>query len=169
MIRLTNARSLGQIKVLAAQSNRLVYGFSACWWKVGDPVYSHDESGLPCGPRGEMLLETDDPMSFIAAAEANPAHYGKHGLDAFVAAYHGNTVTETGLPTSLETWDEYNKLLDEAARPMESPEPEPCKEPCPPEERCSRCEEYWNRMTEEGLWKDREGWTDKALKEWTKP
>jgi len=61
-----------------------------------------------------MLLETDDPMGFITHAEGNPTHYGKHGLDAFVAAYHGNATTDDGRPTSFSTWDEYNELIDNA-------------------------------------------------------
>ncbi len=52
-------------------------------------------------------------MGFIEAAKADPGYYGRHGLEAFVAAYHGNVVTDDGRATSLETWEEYNQLLDE--------------------------------------------------------
>jgi hypothetical protein len=113
-MRIKNRTTLEEIKNVAVDSSRLVYGFNTCWWKIGDPVYSR--VGMPCGPRGEMLLETDDPITFLAIAMANPGHYGKHGLDAFVAAYHGNLVTEDGHPTSLESWDEYNRLIDDQAR-----------------------------------------------------
>jgi hypothetical protein len=78
--------SLNDIKTLAARSNRLVYAFNTCWWKVGDPIYS--KNGLPCGPRGEMLLETDDPISFIKSAEEFPRFYGKHGIDAKDGLHH---------------------------------------------------------------------------------
>jgi len=99
------------LKAAAKSYNRLVYGFNTCWWKLGDPIYTH-KSGLPCGPRGEVLLETDDPMGFIEAAEKNPDHYGRHGLKAFAAAYHGNVRTEDGKPTSFDSWDKYNALID---------------------------------------------------------
>ena len=107
--------SLKEIKTLARESGYLVYATQTCYWKVNSPVHQYPPSvvpRLPCGPRGEMLLETDDPIGFIRAAEKNPAHYGRHGLRAFVAAYHGNVTTEGGLPTSFESWDEYNKLID---------------------------------------------------------
>ena len=115
MFKLTNKTSLNEIKALAEVSDRLVYGFQTCWWKIGNPVYTIPGSHcLPCGPRSEVLLETDNPVKFIEAAEQNPGHYGKHGLDAFVAAYHGNVVVEeTGFPTSFNTWNKYNDLLDQ--------------------------------------------------------
>ena len=114
--KLSNKHTLGQIKIMAKLSNRLVYGAQSCWWKIGSPCYQTPvDSGikLPCGPRGELLLETDNPMAFIAVAEKNPSHYGKHGIEAFVAAYHENVIDENGLPTSLKNWDDYNQLLDE--------------------------------------------------------
>lgn len=112
-MKLTNTMSLAQIKALAQQSNRLVYAMSTCWWKIGNPIYrTLGEHPLPCGPRGEMLLETDDPIGFIAAAENSEGHYGKHGLKAFVASYHGNLVTDDGKPTSFNTWQEYNNLIE---------------------------------------------------------
>jgi hypothetical protein len=38
-----------------------------------------------------------------------------------------------------------------------------CGEPCPPDYACDGCAGYWQRMREEGLWKNGKGWTDKAL------
>lgn len=112
---ITNNTSFELIKALAKQSNRLVYAVQSCWWKIGDPIYTHPDGGLPCGPRREMLLETDDPLGFIEQAEKNVEHYGKHGLRAFIAAYHGNVIVyETGFPTSFDTWDKYNDIIDEA-------------------------------------------------------
>jgi len=43
-----------------------------------------------------------------------------------------------------------------------------CGQPCPPDEPCQNCEEYWHRMRREGFWIDGKGWTDKALREWKK-
>ena len=106
--------NLEDIVRLAHESTRLVYAFRTCWWKLGAPVYQHPKNGLPCGPRGEMLMEMDEPMRFIQGAIKNSKHYGRHGLLALVAAYYGNTVTEKGLPTSLASWDEYNDLLDQS-------------------------------------------------------
>jgi len=108
-----NQITLDMIKLLAKGANRLVYAVQTCWWKIGDPIYKHPATNLPCGPRGEMLLETGNPTGFIELAEKNPEHYGRHGLRAFVTAYHGNVVTKKGkLPTSLVGWERYNDLLD---------------------------------------------------------
>lgn len=104
--------SLDFIKAYAKNADRLVYGFQTPWWKVGNPCYTTIHR-LPCGPRSEMLLETDKPLDFIAQAEANPTHYGKHGLRAFVAAYHGNLIVESNKrPTSFDSWDQYNEAID---------------------------------------------------------
>ncbi len=43
-----------------------------------------------------------------------------------------------------------------------------CDEPCPPDNPCDECVRYWDRMVREGYWDNKKGWTDKALKEWTK-
>ncbi len=110
--RLTNQYLFGDLRVLARNSKRLVYSARTCWWKIGDPVYSRQ--GLPLDPRGSVLLETYNPVEFIKAAEESAIMYGRHGLFAFVAAYHGNLVIDDArsLPTAFETWEEYNVLLD---------------------------------------------------------
>ena len=110
---LTFERELSYIKRLAEMNKILVYGASTCYWLIGRPVYSHPDTGLPCGPRSEMLMECHDPSGFIRDAEDNPQYYGRHGLDAFIAAYHGNlVVASSGFPTSYSSWEEYNLLLD---------------------------------------------------------
>ena len=43
-----------------------------------------------------------------------------------------------------------------------------CGNPCPPHNPCEDCIGYWEEMKEQGFWKDGEGWTDKAIKEWSK-
>lgn len=116
--------NLDQIKVLAdsckAKGGVLVYAVHSPWWMIWEtadtqPPYRVPGGSVPCDPRGSVLLQTDDPHAFIAPAESNPSHYGKHGLRAFVAAYHGNVVVEKGgrfLPTSLDSWDAYEAAID---------------------------------------------------------
>ncbi|CAA7621097.1 hypothetical protein [Magnetospirillum sp. UT-4] len=94
------------------------FAMNTCWWTDNPGHLGRMETGvghgLPCGPRGEGLM-TAPLREFLAAAKANPAHYGKHGLRAFMAAYHGNCLKEdaTGArPWSLQTWVEYNAALD---------------------------------------------------------
>lgn len=43
-----------------------------------------------------------------------------------------------------------------------------CGEPCHPDAGCEYCESYWQRMRDDGLWVDGVGWTDKAVKSWSK-
>lgn len=108
--------SLDNVKKIAARSGIIVYAVHTCWWTASwNDVYKLPELGVPCDPRGSVLMQTDKPDQFIAAAEANPDHYGKYGLQAFMAAYHGNVrVADNHKPTSLEGWEAYNKLIDEA-------------------------------------------------------
>ena len=41
-----------------------------------------------------------------------------------------------------------------------------CGNPCPPDDACENCQEFWDRMRAEGYWVDGEGWTEKARQEW---
>ena len=43
-----------------------------------------------------------------------------------------------------------------------------CGQPCDPKDDCEECCEYWDRMRREGFWVDGEGWTNKAVREWSK-
>jgi len=113
-VKITWCTSWTDIELLARANNRLVYAMNTCWWKIGDPIYSHPGSGLPCGPRGEVLLETDDPQGFLNAAKNSVAHYGDYGLGVLLIAYHGNIVVpSSGYPTSLENWEQYAAALRE--------------------------------------------------------
>lgn len=98
-------------------TRRVVYGVNTCWWKDGDPVYRTPENGklppLPCDPRGGMLFECNDLKGFLENAKKNESHYGKHGMKAFMAAYHGNVTTMDGKPTCFQRWEEYNDIIDE--------------------------------------------------------
>ena len=43
-----------------------------------------------------------------------------------------------------------------------------CQDPCPPEDPCEACAEYWDRMRKEGFWVDARGWTCKGIREMCK-
>jgi hypothetical protein len=44
-----------------------------------------------------------------------------------------------------------------------------CGQPCDSNNACPECEEYWNRMVDEGYWNvERHQWTKKGWKEITK-
>lgn len=102
----------------------LYYGALTCWW--GDDIYYRlpcktggvpGSPPLPCDPRSGVLMqvEPDKVPDFFKAARKNPDHYGKHGLDAFCAAFQGvvEVRTQTGWrPTCFRTWGEYNAVLD---------------------------------------------------------
>lgn len=101
--------------VRSARPSRIYYAMHTCWWAFrASDLYKLQSSGLPCDPRGSVLMmsQEGDFEGFLQAAEANPSHYGKHGLRAFEAALHGNVTTRDGRPTSFRTWDAYNELLD---------------------------------------------------------
>ena len=104
--------------VRAARPAKIYYGASTCWW-THDPrdLYTDQHSRLPCDPRSGMLFETQDIEGFLANAELHPEHYGQHGLYAFEAAHHGNVQVSRDdcRWTCFRAWEDYNRLLDEAA------------------------------------------------------
>jgi hypothetical protein len=110
--------SMDEVKQRAKRNKLIRYGANTMWWGMDDaPWYSTDSVGLPCDPRGGMLMQTEDALGFLKAAEENPQHYGKHGLRAFLLSLHGCVVTEDGKPTCFDTWQAYNDLIDaETAR-----------------------------------------------------
>lgn len=70
--------------------------------------------GLPCDPRGSVLFQTEKVEAFIQTAKEKSAHYGKHGIRAFLAAHHLNCIISSfdPRPTSGADWQEYNDALD---------------------------------------------------------
>ena len=100
----------------------IYYAAHTCWW-THNPAHlartgkEGDSIRLPCDPRGSVLFMTSGELSsalgFITAARSNAAHYGKHGLHAFVAAHHESSFDKTsGLPWSERRWLAYNDALD---------------------------------------------------------
>ena len=91
------------------------HSVNTCWWthRSGDLCsVDNKPDGLPCDPRGGMLMMADGG-EFLAGAEARPDFYGEHGLDAFIAAHNDNCVVSRSdhRSTCLRTWEEYNDLL----------------------------------------------------------
>ena len=105
--------------VVAACPDTIWYSYRTCWWthRAEDlrqlPPKVEGESGLPCDPRGGVLMMVS-ASALLDNAQANPELYGKHGLAAFMAAHNDNCVVSFRdmRNTCLETWQEYNDLLD---------------------------------------------------------
>lgn len=44
-----------------------------------------------------------------------------------------------------------------------------CGKPCPPDNPCDECADYWHRMTNEGLWNSvNHEWTNRGIREMCK-
>lgn len=118
----------------------IFYAVHTCWWthkaedlsrlppqefklhQPGGEDKTIKSEGLPCDPRGSVLLQTDKPEDFIEEAKKYPSYYGKHGLDAFMAAHHDNCYLSRRDPRhwSFRGWDAYNEAID---NPAEGPYP----------------------------------------------
>lgn len=112
---LTNKTSLKDIEKIAEDDSvECVYSIGTCWWSLyKDDYMPFVSSGgiTPLDPMGSPLMQA--PLKdFIKSAKENIEHYGEHGLDAFVSAFHGNVVLNTGKDVAFKTWDEYNKLIN---------------------------------------------------------
>lgn len=107
--------------LIALEPKKLWYGANTCWWThKPEDLCKHPESGLPCDPRGGMLFETQHVKEFFRKAKlsANEGVYGKHGLQAFIAAHNANCqVSEQDERRTCETtWKRYNEQIDEQAK-----------------------------------------------------
>jgi len=120
-------------QVRAANPKMIYYGAMSCWW-THDPDDLREASrlgklSLPSDPRGGVLFETDKPEDFLRSAEADVAHYGKHGLAAFMAAHHqncilvqakgGKAMEAWGRRWCMPSWQEYNDAIDATERTAE--------------------------------------------------
>ena len=117
MPHIRNQTTLEEIKLAAPGT--IWYSVSTCWWTHRQTdLRRHPNHDLPCDPRGGMLM-MGPANDFLANAEANPSHYGQHGLDAFIAAHNDNCVVShlDSRSTCLLSWQEYNDLLDRSAPP----------------------------------------------------
>jgi len=118
IVKYDRLRTLDDVR--AAKPDMIYYGAMTCWWAYrGEHLY-RNRVGLPCDPRGGMLMQTEDWQKFLATAEQKSDHYGRHGLRAFEAALHGNVLVlshRTGkwVPTCFTGWEQYNLLLDHMA------------------------------------------------------
>lgn len=73
------------------------------WW-------TDDERDLKDGktPLGFVPLVNKDPKHFLWQTKNAPeGWYGRHGLNAFMAAHHKNNSTKF-----YNKWDRYNDLID---------------------------------------------------------
>jgi len=64
---------------------------------------------IPMDPSGSVLLQIVDEdklNEWISAAEKNPSHFGKLGLDAFMKSHHQNSGDNCS-----PYWDYYNILI----------------------------------------------------------
>ena len=92
----------------------IYYGMRTCWWTHDGNHLRELPSGIPCDPRGGVLMQTDDIEGFLKAAEDNPDYYGRNGLRTFMAAHHMNcrVAMRDFRHTSAETGGEYDAQLD---------------------------------------------------------
>lgn len=113
-VRIDHEVTLPEVAKMAEKTGMIYYGALTPWWSAELPGYR--TGGVPCDPRGGVLFETDSPDGFLHTARTSVMHYGKHGLRAFLLAYHGCVVVDggekDGYPTCLKNWDEYNNLID---------------------------------------------------------
>ena len=103
-------------KLVDVPGAQAYWAVNTCWWTADSKHLYRGPGGLTMDPRGSVLMQAG-LGGFLESAEKNIEHYGRHGLRAFMAAYHMNIVSEPGMnPTSFESWAEYNRLIDDFER-----------------------------------------------------
>lgn len=106
--------------VLDAKPDTVWYSSRTCWWTTNPDHLEETRIGrgdskgsIPTDPAGAPLFMTNNVEGFLKDAADHADHYGKHGIDAFMLAYHGNVENEDGMPRCSTQWDQYNQLLDQ--------------------------------------------------------
>lgn len=122
--------------VRKAKPEKIYYSIFTKWW-THDP--QHVKNDL-----GDILIETHQVEDYLQEPEKNPDHYGRHGIEAFMAAHHLNCVHSEENPESWAfcAWDEYNDMID---RSLENLTVEEVKE-SPPDEKEKRLIDLFNKL-----------------------
>lgn len=104
-------------QVRAAKPKMIFYSVHTCWW-THDPEHLRTDTAIPTDPSGSPLFETDDAEAFLKMAIQNSVHYGKHRLDAFMAAHHLNCVVSLDDPRPYcgREWQQYNDAIDKGVQ-----------------------------------------------------
>lgn len=98
------------------KAGAVYYSNKSCWWTHHRGHTWVEVPGQPsvqrC-PAGGLIFMERDWEGWLEAAKDNPAHYGRHGLNAFVAAHHANCRRGgDGKPFASARWGDYNDALD---------------------------------------------------------
>lgn len=126
--RLTRKMNLDELRrrLINEPDLEAVYSINTPWWSLWSDdaeqkgltripkylPYRIPGTGIPCDPLGSPLMQ-GELLKFLQSAAAKPDHYGRNGLAALEAAFHGNVVLdESKKPTALPSWNHYNDLLD---------------------------------------------------------
>ena len=97
-------------EIIASEPAGIYYSSQTCWWTHNPDHICGDE--FPLDPSGAPLFVVENAIEFLKEAKENPDHYGKHGLEAFMAAHHQNVTQGNGKPVCFPAWDYYNRLID---------------------------------------------------------
>lgn len=102
----------------------IYYGTRTCWWGHASAhlgalpsTRGYEEfGGLPCDPRGGVLLQTDNWRSWLVKSRAghdkdSPAF----GIARFMAAHHLNAFNERGAHWAVPGWPAYEQALREGS------------------------------------------------------
>jgi hypothetical protein len=81
----------------------------------GQPDTKVGFDGLPCCPYCGSVLMQAPLKKFVDAALADPDHYGRFGIDAFLEAHHRNS------KACHAGWTEYNNDIWRRFHPKEPP------------------------------------------------
>ena len=100
----------------------IYYAMQTCWWghsaqHIGALPSSNPEfGGMPCDPRGAVLMQTDTWRNFLTTSrEKHEAESPRFGLARFMAGHHLNAFNEGGAHWSANRWIEYEAALQQAS------------------------------------------------------
>lgn len=108
--------SLNDVKAEATPEKQAFWGTSNLWWTHRpEDLLKLPGHGIPCDPLCGVLLQ-GDLQNFLTAAQQNPSHYGKWGLDAFMFMHNDNCLYRTNrgeiIRYTASTWKDVNSILD---------------------------------------------------------
>jgi len=113
MAYILNRITLDEVK--AAKPETIFYGVMTPWWThTPDHLGMLPPTGIPCDPRGGVLMQAEGDAFLKHVDDQRASVYGKYGHLAFMAAHHLNCVVSQDdlRSTCLDSWDEYNDAIE---------------------------------------------------------
>ncbi len=113
-VRIRKKTTFDDVKASATKTPAKIWASEGCGWWTHHAPDTHLGHCADSACSHRVYLQE---YRFLEEAQKS-SRFGRHGLDAFMAAHADNCINEDGKSTCLPSWEQYNHLLDDSGDPV---------------------------------------------------